>query len=114
MRREWMKRLAAAMIVCSAAAFAAKPAPAPAPAPTPTPAPTVIKGNPTSKVYHKPACRHYNAKGSTAVFKTEADALKAGYQPCKQCAVPKKSDTATKEVTEETTTKAASKAEKTE
>jgi methylphosphotriester-DNA--protein-cysteine methyltransferase len=86
-----MKLLAAAVIACSAAAFAAEPAPAPAPAPT------VIKGNPTSKVYHKPACRHYNAKGSTAVFKSEADALKAGYQPCKQCAAPKKSDSPEKE-----------------
>jgi len=78
MRREWMKIMAATLMVCATAAFAAEPAPA-----------TVLKGNPTSKVYHKPECRHYNAKGSTVLFKTEADAVKAGYKPCKQCAAPK-------------------------
>ena len=50
----------------------------------------VLKGNPDSKVYHKPACHHYSAKGCVVEFKTEAEAKKAGYKPCKKCAEVKK------------------------
>jgi methylphosphotriester-DNA--protein-cysteine methyltransferase len=71
-----MKLVAAAMIACMATAFAADPAP--------------VKGNPDSKVYHKPACRHYSGKSCTKEFTSEAEAVKAGYAPCKQCAAPKK------------------------
>jgi len=74
-RRNWLKLVIVAVIACSAAAFAADPAP--------------VKGNPDSKIYHKASCRFYNAKGSTKVFKSEAEAVKAGYTPCKQCAAPK-------------------------
>ena len=64
-----------ALIACSTAAFAADPVP--------------VKGNPDSKVFHKAACKYYTAKGTTKEFKTEADAVKAGYKPCKRCAAPK-------------------------
>jgi methylphosphotriester-DNA--protein-cysteine methyltransferase len=64
-----------AAIACTTAVYAAAPAP--------------VKGNPDSKVYHKAACRHYAAKSSTKEFKSEADAVKAGYKPCKKCAAPK-------------------------
>lgn len=74
-RRNWLTFVAVAMIACTAVVFAADPAP--------------VKGNPDSKVYHKAACKHYAAKGSTKEFASEADAVKAGYTPCKKCAVPK-------------------------
>ena len=44
-----------------------------------------VKGNKTSKIYHKSACKHYAAKGSTETFASEATAQKAGYKICKQC-----------------------------
>jgi len=73
-RRNCLKLVAVAMIICTAAVFAADPAP--------------LKGNPDSKIYHKAACKHYAAKGSTKEFAAEADAVKAGYKPCKKCAAP--------------------------
>ncbi len=72
-RSKMLKLLAVALVSCAATVFAADPAP--------------IKGNPESKIYHKPECRYYNAKSCTVVFKTEAEAVKAGYKPCKKCAV---------------------------
>lgn len=81
-RSTWLKLIAVAMIACVTTAFAADPAP--------------IKGNPDSKIYHKVGCRFYNAKGCTKEFKTEAEAIKAGYKPCKQCAVPKNENKAAK------------------
>ena len=81
-RRTWLSLTAMALIACSAAVFAAEPEAAKPKQP--------IKGNPKTKVYHKPACRYYKAKGCTKEFKTEADAKKAGYKPCKKCAGPKK------------------------
>jgi hypothetical protein len=74
-KRNWLKLLIVAAIACTTAAHAAGPAP--------------VKGNPDSKIYHKTACRHYAAKSSTKEFKSEGDAVKAGYKPCKQCAAPK-------------------------
>ena len=74
-KRNWLKLMIVAAIACNAAAYAADPAP--------------VKGNPDSKVYHKVACRHYDAKSSTKEFKSEAEAVKDGYTPCKQCAAPK-------------------------
>lgn len=82
-RRNWLKIMIAATLVCTATAFAEDTAPAPVPAPTP------VKGNPDSKIYHKPQCHHYTAKGTTVEFKSEEAAMKAGYKPCKICAVPK-------------------------
>ncbi len=78
-RHKWMKLMAVAVIACAATTFAAETTPAP-----------VIKGNPNSKVYHKASCRFYKSKSSSKEFKTEADAKKAGYTPCKQCAASKK------------------------
>lgn len=75
-RTNWMKLVAVAMLACATTVVAAQNAP--------------VKGNPDSKVYHKAACRHYSGKGSTKEFKTEAEAIKAGYTPCKQCAAPEK------------------------
>lgn len=74
-KRNWLKLMMVAVIACSTAALAADPAP--------------VKGNPDSKIYHKAACKYYAAKGSTKEFKSEADAVKAGYTPCKKCAAPK-------------------------
>jgi len=70
-KRTLLKTLLAATLVCASVAFAGE-----GPA---------VKGNPKSKVYHKPVCKHYSAKGSTKEFKTEADAQRAGYKACKQC-----------------------------
>ena len=75
-RRHWLNLAAVAMIACAATVHAAETA--------------MVKGNPDSKIYHKASCRFYNAKSSTKEFKSEADAVKAGYQACKQCAVPNK------------------------
>ena len=74
-KRNWLKLMIVAAIACTTAVYAADPAP--------------VKGNPNSKVYHKAACRHYAAKSSTKEFKSEPDAVKAGFKPCKQCAAPK-------------------------
>jgi len=75
-KRSLLKSLLAAMLVCTTITFAGEGA--------------AVKGNPKSKIYHKPACKHYAAKGSTAAFKSEAEAKKAGYTPCKQCGETKK------------------------
>ncbi len=70
-KRSLLKILLATTLVCASMAFA-EGGPA-------------VKGNPKSKVYHMPACQHYNAKGSTKEFKSEAEAKQAGYKACKQC-----------------------------
>ena len=74
-KRNWLKLMIVAVFACATAVYAADPAP--------------VKGNPDSKIYHKAACRHYTAKSSTKEFKSEAEAVKGGYLPCKQCAEPK-------------------------
>jgi len=75
-KRNLLKALLAATLVCATATFAAE-----GPA---------VKGNPKSKIYHKPTCKHYTAKGTTVEFKSEADAKKAGYKGCKKCCPTKK------------------------
>lgn len=74
-KRTWLKLMIVAVFACTTAVYAADSA--------------AVKGNPDSKIYHKAACRHYTAKSSTKEFKSEPEAVKAGYQPCKQCAAPK-------------------------
>ena len=74
-KRNCLKLMIVAVFACTTAGYAAGPVP--------------VKGNPDSKVYHKAACRHYTAKSSTKAFKSEAEAVKTGYKPCKQCAAPK-------------------------
>ena len=74
-QRNWLKLMIVAVFACTTAVYAAGPVP--------------VKGNPDSKVYHKTACRHYTAKSSTKEFKSEPEAVKAGYKPCKQCAASK-------------------------
>jgi hypothetical protein len=71
-KRNLLKLLTAGMVVCATLAFAAGNTP--------------VKGNKTSKIYHKQACKHYASKGSTEAFESEAGAQKAGYKICKQCA----------------------------
>ena len=70
-RRNLLKTLLAAVLVCASVSFAGDVA--------------VLKGNPKSKRYHKQTCRHYEAKGSSVEFKSEQDAKDAGYTACKQC-----------------------------
>jgi len=70
-KRNLLKLMLAGMMVCATLAFAADGA--------------AVKGNKNSKVYHKPACKHYAAKGSTEAFASEAAATKAGFKACKQC-----------------------------
>lgn len=70
-KRNMLITLLAASLVCTSAVFAGDGA--------------AVKGNSKSKIYHLPACKHYEAKGSTVEFKSVAEAAKAGYKPCKQC-----------------------------
>jgi methylphosphotriester-DNA--protein-cysteine methyltransferase len=70
-KRTLLKSLLAVAFVCATVAFAGEGA--------------AVKGNPNSKIYHKPACKYYAAKGSTKEFKTETAAVKAGYTVCKKC-----------------------------
>jgi methylphosphotriester-DNA--protein-cysteine methyltransferase len=74
-KRNLLKIMLAGMMVCATLAFAADGA--------------AVKGNKSSKVYHKPACKHYAAKGSTEGFASEATAQKAGFKACKKCGKPK-------------------------
>ena len=75
-RSNILKAMLAGVLVCATATFAADS--------------SAVKGNPDSKVYHKAACKHYAAKGSTAKFASEAEAKKAGYKGCKKCSDSKK------------------------
>lgn len=84
-KRNLLKALLATTLICATATFAADTPAAKAPAKT-GPA---VKGNAKSKIYHKPACKHYTAKGTTVEFNTEADAQKAGYKACKKCSKTK-------------------------
>ena len=81
-KRNLLKTLLAATLICASVAYAG--------------AGIAVKGNPDSKIYHKPVCKHYSGKGSTAEFKSEADAIKAGYTACKQCGKATASDKSTK------------------
>ena len=70
-KRNLLKIMMAGMLVCATMAFAVDGA--------------GVKGNKNSKIYHKPACKHYAAKGSTESFASEAAAQKVGFKACKQC-----------------------------
>lgn len=48
-----------------------------------------IHCNPDTKTCHKSTCRYYDCKGCTTVFKSEEEALKAGYKFCKICSEEK-------------------------
>lgn len=77
-RRHLLKMMLAAGLVCATAVLGAE----------------VLKGNPDSKIYHKSTCKHYAAKGATVEFQSEAEAVKAGYKPCKKCGMPEKAEAA--------------------
>lgn len=47
-----------------------------------------LRGNPNSKVYHNKKCKHYSAKRVTVKFRSEQEAAKKGYKPCKTCMIP--------------------------
>lgn len=81
-KRSLLKTLLAATLICASLAFAEGGA--------------AVKGNRDSKIYHKPACKHYNAKACTVEFKSEAEARKAGYTGCKQCCKTKADDKSSK------------------
>jgi methylphosphotriester-DNA--protein-cysteine methyltransferase len=70
-KRHLLKLLIASMAVCATMAFAGEGG--------------AVKGNKSSRIYHKPACKHYASKGSTEAFASEAAARKAGFKACKQC-----------------------------
>lgn len=46
-----------------------------------------IRGNRSSKIYHVPGCRNYDdiAMRNRVIFKTEAEALAAGYRKARNC-----------------------------
>ena len=81
-KRNVLKTLLAVALVCTTVTYAGEGA--------------AVKGNPKSKVYHKPACKHYNAKGTTVEFKSEAEAKQAGYKGCKICCKAAATDKSTK------------------
>jgi len=42
-------------------------------------------GNVKSHVFHTPSCKHFACKNCVKGFKSRADAVNAGYQPCRMC-----------------------------
>lgn len=92
-KRTWLKTVLAATLICTSATFAIEGAAA--------------KGNPKSKIYHKPACKHFKAKSSSISFASEKQATTAGYKACKKCSKVKK--TAPKEKPAEKPKKPAAK-----
>jgi micrococcal nuclease len=60
------------------------------PAPTPPRAPTtstdVVRGNVSSKLYHRSSCPNFRCRNCTRVFASEAAARAAGFQPAGDCA----------------------------
>jgi methylphosphotriester-DNA--protein-cysteine methyltransferase len=42
-------------------------------------------GNIKSKIFHDADCRYFDCKNCVAVFDTRAEAIEAGYRPCKIC-----------------------------
>lgn len=44
-----------------------------------------IHGNITSKIYHRPTCKHYNCTHCTESFPSPSEAQAAGYRPCRYC-----------------------------
>lgn len=45
----------------------------------------VYHGNVKSKVFHAPGCQHYNCKNCTVTFRSQEEAVKAGYRPHHTC-----------------------------
>lgn len=46
---------------------------------------TGFSGNVSSKVFHRPSCKHFNCKNCRKHFKTSGEARDAGYRPCGMC-----------------------------
>lgn len=44
-----------------------------------------LHGNANSGIFHNSSCRYYNCKNCYVVFQSRAEAMKAGYRPCKVC-----------------------------
>ena len=42
-------------------------------------------GNTSSKVFHRPGCKHYDCKRCTEGFSSRGMAIRAGYRPCGVC-----------------------------
>ncbi len=42
-------------------------------------------GNRNSHMFHGTACKHYNCKNCTVIFKSREKAIEAGYRPCGNC-----------------------------
>lgn len=49
------------------------------------PAPAVYHGNVRSRVFHSPACPHYDCPDCTRRFGSRDEALAAGFRPCGRC-----------------------------
>ncbi len=43
------------------------------------------RGNVQSRIFHAAGCRYFSCKNCTAEFASRAQALKAGFRPCKVC-----------------------------
>lgn len=70
------------------------PSPAPAPATKGSPrkdsrtvpsSPAAYHGNVRSRVFHSPACPHYDCPNCTRRFGSREEALAAGFRPCGRC-----------------------------
>ncbi|NTU53410.1 MAG: nuclease [Chlorobiaceae bacterium] len=53
--------------------------------PATTPSEAIYHGNVSSRKFHRPECPSYNCKACTAIFSSRAEAMKAGYKPCRTC-----------------------------
>lgn len=74
---------------CVARAASAPLPPAPAVEPSPPRSPTtrtdVVRGNVSSKLYHRSSCPNFRCRNCTRVFASEAEARRAGFQPAGDC-----------------------------
>lgn len=57
----------------------------PAVAPKIEAAASTFHGNVNSRKFHRPGCRVYDCANCTAIFKSRAEAISAGYVPCNLC-----------------------------
>jgi methylphosphotriester-DNA--protein-cysteine methyltransferase len=86
--KSWAAGLLLALLLCSLAAWAQTADPAKDAQPQtvrPPQAETVYHGNVRSKKFHRPGCRYYNCKNCVVRFTSRAQAIQAGYVPCKVC-----------------------------
>jgi hypothetical protein len=44
-----------------------------------------LRGHDGSRVFHDPSCRFYDSAGVTVEFASRAQAIAAGWKPCKLC-----------------------------